>query len=261
MARKVPAFSLIEMAIVLIIIGLISGMALPALKTTLEWQKNATTAQNQEKIIYALASYAVQNKILPCAADPTGHSGKQEKNRRRGIVPYSDLNLPESLAKDGYQRWFTYVVDDYYNARPLKVIGFSSHQPITRLCEKADHLNSLSIKSVQKSIAFALISHGPQGRGAYPNPSAIPPQGQDETQNATSDTEIIDRPLSQDPSNPFSHKVLWATAQNLLALYGHAPCPSVEETKPQAEKTIYQLPKNPINIPTKMPPKKLTENK
>lgn len=238
MTYKIPAFSLIEMAIVLIIIGLMGGMAFPILKTTLEWQKNATTAQNQEKIIYALASYALQNKVLPCAADPLTHPGKQDKKRRRGIVPYVDLNLPESLAKDGHQRWFTYIVDDYYNIRSLP------SQETSRLCETGKHPNSLFIKGGQENVAFALISHGHEGRGAYPNPQAIPSQGKDETQNATSTTEIIDRPLSQDPSNPFSHKVIWVTAPNLLAIYGHAPCPPVKEKKPQAEKTIY-TPHNP----------------
>lgn len=237
MPRTFPAFSLIEMAIVLIIMGLVSGMAFPALKGMLDCQKAAVTAQNQEKILYALANYAVQNQSLPCAANPENLSGEQEGPRRRGIVPYATLGLAESIAKDGYHRWLTYVVDDYYAIVYVPISG-SLYKPTNKLCEKEIHPNSLKIKGKSANIAVALISHGPEGRGAYPHSLTALPQGQDEIQNATSDVEIIDRPLSQDPFNPFSHKVVWVTAQNLLATYAHAPCPpdSVEPKSSKFEK-------------------------
>ncbi|MBM3468830.1 MAG: prepilin-type N-terminal cleavage/methylation domain-containing protein [Alphaproteobacteria bacterium] len=248
MNAKFSGFSLIEMAFVLIIIGLVAGMTLPALKGMLDWQKATITTQNQEKILYALASYALQNKILPYAASPHSSRGIQdtEMKRRRGIIPYHDLGLPEAIAKDGYQRWFTYVVDDYYAVTPQLTaqIPSSIYPTPLRLCEKHTHLNSLNIKGLQTNVALVLISHGPQGRGAYPNPLSVPTQSSDEHQNATSENEIIDRPLSTNPNNPFSHKVLWITSKNLLALYGHAPCPSLVDV-PQPSKNIFQPPQFP----------------
>jgi type II secretory pathway pseudopilin PulG len=247
MSVKLSGFSLIEIAVVLIIIGLIGGMTLPALNVMLDWQKMTTTAERQEKILYALASYAVQNKILPYAANPAHPQGTQDTatRRRRGIVPYRDLGLPESIAKDGYQRWFTYVVDDYYAIIPrIGPYMSAAQEPISKLCEKHKHSNPLSIKGLQDTVALAIISHGPQGRGAYPNPLETPPQGGDETQNATSDTQIIDRPLSQDPQNPFSHKVVWVTDKNLMAIYARAPCPPIDNSfKPS--KNRFQAPENP----------------
>jgi competence protein ComGC len=242
MRHKSAGLSLIEMAVVLIIVGLMGGMALPALKTMLDWQKAATTAQNQEKILYALASYAIQKKSLPYAASPLNSQGKQDgaSRRRRGIIPYADLGLPEGVAKDGYHRWFTYVVDDYYAVIPKIGSHISAQQPISRLCEKHIHPNPLSIKGLQNNVALALISHGPQGKGAYPNPLELELLGSDEEQNATSNTEIIDRPLSQDPLNPFSHKVVWATASNLLALYGRTPCPPIEDMPKPSNLQLYK---------------------
>ncbi len=247
MHRNIPGFSLIEIAIVLIIIGLISGMALPALISMLDWQKAATTAQNQEKILYALASYAIQNKSLPYAANPGNSYGKQDvtARRRRGIVPYADLGLPESVAKDGHRHWFTYVVDHDYAISPEKPHGRSPMQNLkSKLCEMPHsstylHLSPLHIKDGQKNIALALISHGSEGRGAYPNPLGSGLMGSDEKQNATSDKEIIDRPISQDPQNPFSHKVVWVTASNLLALYGRSPCPPPEEMPTPSKLRLY----------------------
>ncbi len=106
MRYRISGFSLIEIAVVLIILGLIGGMAFPSLKAMLDWQKAATTAQNQEKILYALAGYAIKNKSLPYAANPLNPQERSQGiiRRRRGIVPYADLGLPEGMAKDGYQR-------------------------------------------------------------------------------------------------------------------------------------------------------------
>lgn len=247
MRRHIPGFSLIEVAIVLIIMGLISGMALPALKAMLGWQKAAITAQNQEKILYALASYAIQNKSLPYAANPLNAQGKQDEASRRcrGIIPYADLGLSETVAKDGYHHWFTYVVDPDYASLPKMPQDKFLMQPLrNKLCEVPQsptylHLNPLHIKDGQKNIALALISHGPQGRGAYPRPLESGPLGMDERQNATSDKEIIDRPISHDPQDPFSHKVVWVTAPNLLAVYGRIPCPPVDDMPKPSHLRLY----------------------
>jgi type II secretory pathway pseudopilin PulG len=243
MSHKASAFSLIEMAIVLIIIGLISGFTLPTLKNVIEAQKTKTTELNQEKIMYAMASYANQYKFLPYAADPLNPTGKEDRAscRRRGIVPYTDLGLPESTAKDGHHRWFTYVIDIHYAVLPQKTIQTHIAQtPFSRLCDIGTHLNSLRIKGKQSSIAFALISHGFEGRGAYPHTINPPPQSVDEEQNSTSDLELIDRSMSTDPQNLFSHKVAWVTARNLLALYGHTPCPPILDSTSQQGGTRFE---------------------
>jgi prepilin-type N-terminal cleavage/methylation domain-containing protein len=244
---KIPGFSLLEMAIVLIIMGVIGSMTLPALKIMLDNQRAKTTAQRQELILYALASYANQYKILPYAADPTNPTGTEDKStqRRRGIVPYAALGLPETIARDGYHNWFTYVVDDYFATMPeMSIPGSVSHPLVNKLCQTYIHQNALYIKGLAENIAIALISHGPEGRGAYPNTLANPPRGKDEEQNATSDQEIIDRPMSLDPLDPFSHKVVWVTSRNLIAIYGHAPCPPPRELIPQSGKSRYELPQN-----------------
>ena len=178
--RKFPGFSLIEIAIVLIIIGLISGITLPAIKVMLDWQKARTTALHQDQILYALASYANKNSFLPYAANPLNQDGVEEKGRRRGILPFADLGLPESTAKDGYQRWFTYVVDDFYGSAPKRTFENPVFEPLSNtLCRDNEKQNVVRIKSVPEKIAVVLISHGPEGRGAFPNPLINPPQGID----------------------------------------------------------------------------------
>lgn len=252
MFRKISGFSLIEVSIVLIIIGVIGGLTFPIIKLMVDWQKTSTTAQNQEKILYALANYAAQKNILPYPADPRQSHGKQDiLPRRRGIVPYADLGLPEATAKDGYHRWFTYVVDDYYGTNPVRNSQNILIKPMSKLCESDQDPNPLQTKVLtvrfkkdtgpKITIALALISHGPEGRGAYPHHQNPTPLGEDEAVNTHSDTMICDRPFSQDLSHPFSHKVVWVTAKNLLAIYGRAPCPPIY-TRPETNQ--YQ-PANP----------------
>jgi hypothetical protein len=237
------------MAIVLIIMGLVSGFTFPIIKIMMDGQKAQTTALHQEQILYALASYANKNNFLPYAANPTLQTGDQDASSRlrRGIVPFKNLGLPESIAKDGYHHWFTYVIDDFYGVQPERATAQSIFEPLkNRLC-KNRHFSAgqtpLKIRNVPEKIAVALISHGPEGRGSYPHHSSLLPQGIDEQQNSTSDQEIIDQPLRQDPTNPFSHKVAWVTAKNLMAIYARSPCPPLNDALPQSKDPIFQIPR------------------
>lgn len=237
------------MAIVLIIMGLVSSFAFPVIKIMIDWQKTKTTALHQDQILYALASYANKNNFLPYAANPTLQTGDQDTSSRlrRGIVPYKNLGLPESIAKDGYHRWFTYVIDDFYGVPPVRATSQSTFEPLkNRLCKNRHFSASqppLKIRNVPENIAVALISHGPEGRGSYPHLSSLQAQGIDERLNSTSDQEIIDQPLRQDPTNPFSHKVAWVTAKNLMAIYARSPCPPNNDELPQSKDPIFEIPR------------------
>lgn len=244
MNHKIPAFTLIELTIVLIILGMIGQVTLPLLRVLLDRQKATLTAERQEKILYAFATYALHNRSLPYAADPLNHQGKQDfiTRRRRGIVPYHDLGLPESVVKDGYHHWFTYVVDGYY----VEPSNQSVYSPSSshKLCAKYLSSGGLKIKGLQENVALVLISHGPQGKGAYATISDYGSFSEDEKQNTVSEHELVDRPLSQDSSNLFSHKIVWVTAKNLMAIYGCFPCPSSADiSKPP--QNIFQPPESP----------------
>jgi len=239
MNRKAPGFSLIEMAIVLVIVGLVGGIALPGLKVMVDRQKTSTTTERQEKILYALAGYALQHGALPNAARPEHPSGVEDKASKlcRGIVPYATLGLHESFAKDGHHHWFTYVVEKEYTKNPP---GSAQDQQERSFCrfvtpfdkppEEQSQQPTLRITLDQGQavpVAVAVISHGPEGCGA-PN-SPVPPQGEDEGKNTvqnTNDMPLVDRAYSKDPQHPFSHKVVWVTTSNLMAIYGRTPCPS-----------------------------------
>ncbi len=64
MIRKLSGFSLLEVAIVLCIIGIISGIGIPALNNFLKYQKIRKTEDHIEQIIQSLASYVLTKREL-----------------------------------------------------------------------------------------------------------------------------------------------------------------------------------------------------
>ena len=103
--RSAKGFSLMEMAIVLMILGiLMSGVMVSISQTTLNARRAATLAQLQE-VEEALYGYAENRGRLPCPAsvvskgyeDTTGATC----NRSTGFVPAATLGLTGSTDSDG----------------------------------------------------------------------------------------------------------------------------------------------------------------
>lgn len=110
-------FSLLEIMIALILIGLLGSVTLPLLKQHQELQKTQTTRLHQERIFYALAAFIHTQGRLPCPSDPDdqkrfGHERLrcQRPEHMRGLVPFKTLGLSEGMSKNGQQIFFTYVV-------------------------------------------------------------------------------------------------------------------------------------------------------
>lgn len=110
-------FSLLEMAVVLVIIGLLlAGMLLP-MSAQMDDRKMKETQKQIDEITQALVGFTVANGRLPCPADPTKATGAANAgledlgaatcNRTSGAVPWSTLGVAET---DAWGRRFTYAV-------------------------------------------------------------------------------------------------------------------------------------------------------
>lgn len=71
--RKASGFSLLEMAVVLTIVGLLIAGLLPALSVQIEIQRIKDTRKQVEEIKEALVGYATINGRLPCPASATSN--------------------------------------------------------------------------------------------------------------------------------------------------------------------------------------------
>ena len=97
-------FSLLELAIVLLIVGLLLGGLIMPLGARMDQQHIDTTKQQLEQIREALMGYALAHDALPCPATPAsnGQSSTTANGcaRQHGFVPAATLGLPGSRNAD-----------------------------------------------------------------------------------------------------------------------------------------------------------------
>jgi len=104
-------FTLIEMAIVLMIIGLLLGIFLIPFSTKLTQQQNQQTEQQLEAIQEALFGFAIVKGRLPCPAKDV--NGREDSTfcGQEGYLPWLNLGV------EGYDAWgqlFRYRADEQY---------------------------------------------------------------------------------------------------------------------------------------------------
>jgi type II secretory pathway pseudopilin PulG len=192
---RLAGFSLVEMAIVILIAGIMMGAGLSLLAVKQEAAKWDATQKHQEVIKQALINYLGKNKRLPCPVDPaspiTGIEGRSATVALppcisySGVVPYAELGLERAVALDGYENFIDYVVSPptvpppsappfnawlyAYNTAPASCIPASSclNTPSTTFWP-SNTAGSLTANgnSTTSGVVVALISHGKNGFGA-----------------------------------------------------------------------------------------------
>jgi prepilin-type N-terminal cleavage/methylation domain-containing protein len=124
-------FSLVEIAIVLVVVGLLVSGGLIGLAPVLDNSKIVQTNAQMDKIEQALVLYVIQNGCLPCpaapAADVTGEAtdstgsytsgcgngvacSASPATRTQGPVPWINLGLSRDDVLDAYGSYIDYIV-------------------------------------------------------------------------------------------------------------------------------------------------------
>ena len=206
--KQQTGFSLVELAVVIVIIGLLATMGLSALNVQQANGAISATKKNQETIKDSLIGYLGKNKHLPCpATDELGgsdiaarNSGTSPPNCKTnwGIVPYAELGLPRSVALDGWDNFYSYAVSPQWTAS-LNTSGINVGNTTNN---PANAFNSGNIGTIQVktrvpanqnpptnvgTAVVALISYGINGFGAYTikgTQQSAPPPNTDEASNS-----------------------------------------------------------------------------
>jgi prepilin-type N-terminal cleavage/methylation domain-containing protein len=205
LARR--GFTLVEILVVVVILGLIMAMAAVLLRSVAATQKRSVTTTRLANIEAALVQFVMQQKRLPCPADGTQTSatggvemwsGGACTSQANGVVPWVSLGLSASDITDGWDRRITYRVGSGLVANnamdlsycdpagQLVYAGGSCSNTCTASalasCTKpSDYLNNLGLTIRNLSgtdvmrpsgtpptgAAYVLISHGESGGGAY----------------------------------------------------------------------------------------------
>ncbi len=133
--RDNKGFTLVELAIVLAISGILIGVITASVKPVMQRVQMAKTDSNIEKIAKQLSVYAVRHNRLPCPASPnpsvepfgsergSGASGAnfgdcKGKVETEGVVPYRILGLRDEDVRDGWGNYITYHVSPIFAVNP-----------------------------------------------------------------------------------------------------------------------------------------------
>lgn len=260
----VSGFTLIELSVVMIIVGLLAGFGLPILSTITLKEKMLKTTAHQEEVAHALAAYVLMHYKLPCPAAPDGDGTAQPEchnypQRCQGIIPYRTLGLPQKVARDGFNHWVTYKVTPELT-KPMLALngqqniavpaasrlpglpgrptftqpsgGLLTHESNTFCLHRVPRVvvtvtdergQAVLTPSPQDFIAFALISHGPEGAGAYTGQGVARFPVHRPLESGHSDDQLKVHAISYNPKH-FTHIVFWVTRNILMAHYAKTPC-------------------------------------
>lgn len=218
MARTTKGFTLIEMAVVVLLAGILLSFGVAMLSAHLDNTAHALTAKRQEALRDALVAYLLQNKRLPCPDDPAASApniafdGIEDRAnatagpppvpnvatscaRSFGTVPYLTLGLTREAAQDGWNNLLSYHVSTTpYNLAVTGSFNAGSRGAVS----VSTRTNAGALSAVTTTAAAILISHGKNGLGAYTIrgsrnslPTAI-----DELENTDGNSVYVRRDLS-----------------------------------------------------------------
>lgn len=221
MMRTVPApykhyfrlggFSLVEIAIVLLIVALLLGGLLPTLSSQIEQQRRGETRRQMDEILQTLLGYAAsqQPPKLPCPAQPTiatgsANAGVSDCSINAGVVPWVTLGTSET---DAWGRRFTYSVTS-------SVAGTFTTSFTLASTGNLDVNNKASGgNNIAANVPAVIISHGKNGYRAYlPNGTRLlASTDADEEGNANGAPFV-----SHDPTPAFDDLVFWLSPNTLF---------------------------------------------
>jgi prepilin-type N-terminal cleavage/methylation domain-containing protein len=216
-------FTLIEMAIVLVIITiLIGGLAMP-LAAQIQARRYAETKKILEEAHYAIIGYAMSHPsttnpdkpYLPCP--DTNGDGLEDRAgdtcaQADGWLPWTDLG---TASQDAWGNRLHYSVETHEYADKSKGLpNFSLYSPpyltlnLKRICRSSACTQVDAIY-----LPVVVFSHGPNGRGALNiNGNTLSnPSSTDELENTNGDANFVSRTPTRagDASGEFDDLVTW----------------------------------------------------
>jgi prepilin-type N-terminal cleavage/methylation domain-containing protein len=194
-------FTLLEMAVVLVIIAVVVGMSITSGVSVIATARQTATQQKMKAIDNALAAYGAANGRLPCPGDLTLAPGNTNygleagagssstiaaatgactgtgmlpqanftatgttnsfATAAEGALPATTLGLPQDFMADGWGNKFRYAVDI-----SMTTAGAFQNMPVGCVSGPIT-VNDANGNARTTGAIYALISHGANGHGAY----------------------------------------------------------------------------------------------
>lgn len=223
-------FTLVELAIVLVIVAFLTGGLLMGITAQRASAENSDAQRQLDNIREALIGFAMANGRLPCPANPTiattGGAGSEELtcspldcstsdrvcSREYGAIPWNTLGVPET---DPWNSRFTYFVGNEF-ANPLTQTEIANG---ARARFKLDTVGRANIEDgagnrIASKVPAVIVSHGSRNFGAHQSSgNQIAGAAGDELENANSTLTFV----SRTPGNDFDDLVTWIAPGVLMA--------------------------------------------
>ena len=185
-------FTLIELAVVLAIVGLLMTAFLRFYEILDQKQRIETTRARLEELRTALIYYVLTHNRLPCPASPLPGANRDQdacapdatsppegvdshsvvvndQNKHdesldiwEGVVPVRDLQLDPQLGTDGWGDVFTYAV-----SRNVTLPGGMRGNPAPKGHISVVDADGNNLLETPDTGRYVIISHGPSGGGAW----------------------------------------------------------------------------------------------
>ena len=225
--HRQAGFTLVEMAIVLLILTLLASGLTVGLSAHLARRAEAATDDALAEARDALLGYVVLKGYLPCPAK-SATDGAEDRlgptacRTQSGLLPWATLGI---AGLDGWSRRLRYAVGSNY-VKPIRnvVSAERANLPDGDIDIKTRNIDGteLFLTTVGGKTPVVILSHGANGLGATDQDGNLlaAPAGGDEIRNASGDGKLFySRPLSENPAAPggaFDDRMTWISP-NLLA--------------------------------------------
>jgi prepilin-type N-terminal cleavage/methylation domain-containing protein len=224
--RRCYGFTLVELAIVLIIVGLLLAMFLTPLTAQREIRARAETQALLEQAREALIGYAVANRHLPCSDTDAIPDGIENRNvagdcvNAEGILPWNTLGIDRV---DAWDHYFRYRADDTFtNSNSALLFTIADAESASGIQINGE---SGALVSTSSRPAAIILSHGSNGFGAISTIQATPDNqlptpaaGQvDELENTDGDLVFVSHvPTPKGSANEFDDMLIWISPKVLI---------------------------------------------
>lgn len=214
-------FTLVELAMVLVIFSLLVGGMLMGLGAQRQIAEANESQKQLTEIRDALIGFAVTNGRLPCPADPTVATGSAGAGIERAATAGGCTGGAAAVA--GALPWATLGVQelDVWGRRlSYRVTGIFA-QPITgQAAFTLASTGDINVRVVAAGTLLAanvpavIVSHGPNGLGGY-LPTGVQMTASadaDEVENANANVEFVNKGAT----STFDDQLVWVTPSILM---------------------------------------------